>query len=393
MRKLLLVEDEEHLRNHMLKDVPWAELGISQVQGAATGEEALRLTQTFLPDILLTDIRMPGVSGIDLARTMLLRQPQLRVIFMSAYSEADYLRSALRMGSVDYLFKPVQIEDLKSAVSMAISSLQEMRHAQSHTQLAENYGDQLIQPILAHLLEGDRPIEELLGQMDSLPVWEEEGFYLGLMLHPLADFPRDAYEACVRCLAHPGFAYARLVPLQGSRQVIFLCYEEEPPAASLEGALRQITTQLLSRGLAHVQVTSSPLQRTVRALYGFARRTSPPAEQTAQRPRVSALCEKMMELIHSRYHDHAFGAGAIAQELHYTGAYICTVFKQKYGITIHDYINMVRIARAKELLEQTGDALSAIAAKVGYENDSYFSRVFKKAEGVSPSDYRRRRQA
>lgn len=390
LRKLLLVEDEEHLRNHMVKDVSWNEMGIGQVVGAATGEEALRLVHDFQPDILLTDIRMPGMTGIELARTLLQRWPQLRVIFMSAYSDVDYLHSALRMGSVDYLFKPVQLDDLKSALSLALASLQELRHAQTHTQIAEHYGDQLIQPILSHLLEGDSPMEQLLGQMDALPTWRGDGFYLAVMLHPLALLHRDTYEACVRCLALPGFAYARQVPLQEDRQIIFLCYEAAPSSANLEGVLRQVGTQLLSRGLPHVQVTCSTYEGTLQSLYGFARREQSAAAAGMQRPRVSALCEKMTELIHQRYPDHAFGAGAIAQELHYTNAYVCTVFKQKYGITIHDYINMVRIARAKELLEGTNDSLSSIAERVGYENDSYFSRVFKKSEGISPSDFRRR---
>jgi len=393
LRTLLLVEDEPHLRQHILTDVPWHKLGIDQVQAAATAEEAISLCCGFTPDLLLTDIRMPGLSGIDLARSLLERFPHLRIIFMSAYSEAEYLRSALRMGSVDYLFKPVQLEDLQNAVSLAISSLQEMQHAQGRAQLAENYGDQLISPILSHLLCGDRPMEQLLGQLATLPTWREQGLYLAVKLHPMADFPNDLYESCVRCLALPGFAWCRLVPLPGGQQVLFLCYEQPLAPTSLEGALRQVNTQLLSRGMVHVQLAHSGLQHHLRSLYGFAPLQPAAPLQQALRPRVSALCEKMMELIHQRYQDHAFGAGSIAQELHYTNAYVCTVFKQKYGVTIHDYINMYRISRAKELLDATQENLAAIAARVGYENDSYFSRVFKKAEGISPSDYRRRRKA
>lgn len=99
MLRLLLVEDEKNLRVHMLGGVPWERLGICAVQGAAGSDEAYAAFETFQPDILLTDIRIPGENGIEMARRMLSKKLDLRVIFMSAYSDADYLRSALQMRS------------------------------------------------------------------------------------------------------------------------------------------------------------------------------------------------------------------------------------------------------------------------------------------------------
>lgn len=398
MHRLMLVEDEDHLRSYMLQCVPWEKLGISHIRGAACGEEAMAVFPAFAPDILLTDIRMPGMSGTELAAAMLCAQPDLRVIFMSAYSEAEYLRSALRMGSVDYLFKPVQLNDLEEAVARATASLQKMRRDQGSARLVESYQEQLLKPLLARLLMGDEPMEQLSRGLETLPIRDEKGIYLAVRLYPLPELTKDLYDGCVRLLSLSGFAYCRLVPLGGAGQALLCCFEKAPGQGEVENALVRLSTYLQANGLVSVKAEASRPCLGLEGLYGFAAGGEGGAKPRdggtglLKRPRVSALCGQMISLIHERYGDHSFGAGSLAKELHYTNAYVCTVFKQKYGMTIHDYMNLYRIAKAKELLQNTEDSLASIAERVGYENDSYFSRVFKKSEGISPSDYRRGRK-
>lgn len=68
--KLIVVEDEKVIRNGLLRHVPWQRLGVSEVEAAANGEEALVKAEAFRPDIVLSDIRMPGMSGVDLCRKL-----------------------------------------------------------------------------------------------------------------------------------------------------------------------------------------------------------------------------------------------------------------------------------------------------------------------------------
>lgn len=391
MLRLLLVEDEKNLRVHMLGGVPWERLGICAVQGAAGSDEAYAAFETFQPDILLTDIRIPGENGIEMARRMLSKKPDLRVIFMSAYSDADYLRSALQIRSVDYLFKPVQPGDLEEALKQAIASRDRLQSEQDRRQLVENHAGDLLQSLLMRVLLADGSLQELLAQLNVLPFPAVAGVYMAVELSALPEFSVEMHRACVHCLPLSQLAYSRLVALPDGRRVLFCCFERRPDAQQLEEAARRLHTLLQVNGALAASVRFSALVESIAGLYGFSRTASVLRARLEQRPRVAALCEQMVELIQARYQDRRFSAGAIAQELHYTNAYVCTVFKQKYGITIQDYINAYRIAKAKELLKNPAYTMAAIAEKVGYENDSYFSRVFKRLEGTSPSDYRRRR--
>jgi two-component system response regulator YesN len=101
------------------------------------------------------------------------------------------------------------------------------------------------------------------------------------------------------------------------------------------------------------------------------------------------LISSIKEIITRRYKDENLTVNQIADTLHYTSAYICVVFKQHTGITVNDYINLYRIEKAKELLKDIKLKLTDVAIMVGYSSDNYFSKVFKKHEQITPSEYRK----
>lgn len=81
----------------------------------------------------------------------------------------------------------------------------------------------------------------------------------------------------------------------------------------------------------------------------------------------------------------------MADHLCYTSAYLCMVYKKVTGMTINDSLNLYRIGKSRQLLKDSSLKMAEIAAKVGYSNENYFSKVFKKYEGISPKEYRTKR--
>ena len=107
MYSILIVEDEPIIRKGIASLVDFESLGISTVQEAENGEQALTMIQEHTPDILLTDINMPKMDGITLAQLARSEFPQLRIIFLTGYDYVDYLLSAVKLGVDDYILKPV----------------------------------------------------------------------------------------------------------------------------------------------------------------------------------------------------------------------------------------------------------------------------------------------
>ena len=125
--KLMVVEDEKVIRNGLLKHVPWQKLGVLEVQAAENGEKALELAETFHPDIVLSDIRMPGMSGIELCRTLREKYPEIEIIFSAGYADKEYLKAAIDLHAVGYVEKPVNVNLLAENVKEAVKRVGERR--------------------------------------------------------------------------------------------------------------------------------------------------------------------------------------------------------------------------------------------------------------------------
>ena len=117
--KLLFVEDEYYTRNGILQSIDWAGLGIDQVESASNGQAGMDMLR-IEPDILLTDIRMPYVTGLDIAKQLKSNDPESEIIIMSSYSDKEYLFTAISLSAVSYIEKPVRVEELTSALRQAI---------------------------------------------------------------------------------------------------------------------------------------------------------------------------------------------------------------------------------------------------------------------------------
>ena len=123
MLKILIVDDEATTRMRIIKGIDWEEFNISQIIQAEDGEEALHLCDTFIPDILLTDVRMPKTDGIELATRLTQRFPGIKTIFVSGYTDKEYFKSAIRLGAVSYIEKPVDLGELKDVLAETVSAL------------------------------------------------------------------------------------------------------------------------------------------------------------------------------------------------------------------------------------------------------------------------------
>lgn len=113
MLRLMIVDDEAVIRSGIARVVDWAALGIELAGEAANGRDALNRALIERPDIVITDIKMPIISGLDFARALLEKRPETRVVLLTGYSDYSYMQQAIRLGAVDYLLKPVRVEELE----------------------------------------------------------------------------------------------------------------------------------------------------------------------------------------------------------------------------------------------------------------------------------------
>lgn len=116
MLKVLVVEDEEMIRKGIILTVDWAALDCIVVGEAANGEEGLAEAKRLEPNLIITDLKMPKMDGLEMLRKLREQGCMAHVIILTAYDSFSYVQSALRLGAVDYLLKPYHDGDLEAAV-------------------------------------------------------------------------------------------------------------------------------------------------------------------------------------------------------------------------------------------------------------------------------------
>ena len=125
MLKVFLVEDEVVMRNGIKNNIPWEQEGFEFAGEASDGELAYPLIKKEKPDILITDIRMPFMDGLELSRLVKKELPQIKIIILSGYNEFDYAKTAINIGVTDYLLKPISSAKLLEAVKKVADMIEE----------------------------------------------------------------------------------------------------------------------------------------------------------------------------------------------------------------------------------------------------------------------------
>lgn len=112
MYRIVVADDEEELRKAIIRKIPWEEIGFLVVGEAENGAEALRLAEELEPDLVLTDIRMPFISGIELARQIREIRPATQIAFLSGYDDFTYAQKAIQYNIISYMLKPISMVEL-----------------------------------------------------------------------------------------------------------------------------------------------------------------------------------------------------------------------------------------------------------------------------------------
>ena len=167
--RLLIAEDELWLRKRLVSTIDWSSYGISEVYEAEDGEEALKIALEKEPDIMITDIRMPQLSGIDLMKVLNENSIYPRTVVVSGYDDFEYAQGALRMGAVNYLLKPVEEDELLDTIKHCVKELESERQKNTTFQEQSTTSEMLMEHIYEELIfeTPDKRTEELLEKLNK----------------------------------------------------------------------------------------------------------------------------------------------------------------------------------------------------------------------------------
>lgn len=168
--KIIIIDDEYLIRELIKNCVSWDEIDVDIVGEASNAAEGLSLISKNKPDIILTDICMPGPDGLDMSKSILEKYPDIKVIIITGYDEFEYAKRSIKLGVSDFILKPINDEELKSSVLKLKEEILEERLKERHYEnIKQKFG------VLKEIIDLD---EENKKETKSLNIEEVKEFIL-----------------------------------------------------------------------------------------------------------------------------------------------------------------------------------------------------------------------
>ncbi|MBO7649488.1 MAG: response regulator [Lachnospiraceae bacterium] len=408
--KVFLVDDEIVVREGIRESFPWEDTPYVLVGEAPDGEMALPMIRDTNPDIVITDIRMPFMDGIELCRIMRAQMPWIGVVVLSGYDEFEYARQCIQLGVREYLLKPINSEALKGALDKVSSQLEAERntfeHAASLRARMESGGKLVKEKLVGSLFNNEAAEEdapEVLRQLSAMGGAVPAPFYtvIDAAFTPISEGQAVASELSEgtggTVLPSPGRVGTRfLISGETAEDVEERAYSfattlvrelEHTGATEIRAGIGEIVGKpeeifrsfKTARHIRHLLV-----ERTdeTSIILGVREMGEPADEKT---PAVISEAKLYMSL---HFTNPNLMLPDVAKAVSMSGSRFSTVFSQQTGQTFTEYLMYLRLSKAKELLRTTNERSSQIAREVGYNDSHYFSYIFKKNTGITPSEYR-----
>lgn len=396
MLKVLIADDEPKIRRGLKNSIDWSELGIEVAGEAEDGEIALSMAKEIKPDILLVDICMPFINGLEFISNLKDVLPDSIVIVITGHDEFAYAQQSIKLKVFDYLLKPVEKEHLYSVVSKAKDELIQLRQKNKYI----NWAEQQLKKNFPLLKE--RFLDEWIRGNIASPEAEEQLEFFKLGLNP------DSGMLIVRLVERYNsgdlskewdrqrilFAIHNIVDelVKGwTPHVIFRDYKDNiialvpVPNASywneLPGKIRSMVEQYLK------QVVIVAQQRIEGGILNAPDAYRKLAGEIAQEENWTPIVMLAKNYIDANYSREELTLQDVADEFKISPAYLSRLLRQEIGISFIDYLTQVRINKAISLMEDPFIKMYEVAERVGYSSQHYFSTAFKRVIGISPAAY------
>jgi len=390
MKNLLVVEDETLIRLGMKVMLDWTELGVQIVGDAANGKEAVELIESRQVDIVITDIRMPVMDGMELIRICREKHPHIRFIILSSYDDFQYTREAIQLGVSDYILKPtMNIEEIKASLAKVLQTFPQEELSQAvHTQAESQLHRELLKE---HILENalHQEILELRDEEKSMfrvPFWEG-GVPIGLAALKHANEAIKMLNAIVN--DHLDSHKMEAVMLRSGMIIVFK-KEAEAETSGFEHWQEELSWKVMQS----LGISIYWDERNAQMNWGTTRRAINEMILNVRLERnegVSEIVQKALEFMAAHFQE-PIGLEQVADTVGVTPSYFSRLFKQNTGQSFIRYLSKLRFELAKELLLNGGMTAASVGQAIGYANPRYFTKWFKAVTGLTPSEYRRLHQ-
>lgn len=527
--RVMLVDDEEEVRFAIERKLDWNSIGFEVVATAENGQEALEKALEFEPDVVMTDIHMPFMNGLDFCKKLKEELPATKVVIFSGYDEFEYAKEAIKVEAEEYILKPIDSEELRGVFTRIKSRLDDELNKRRNIENLERFYQEsfpiLREQFLIALLEGSISRDRIADAAKKYGLSMESPFYGVCTFRLSVDSQKEDELSSKESLLAVSLnqinkdrltSFSELYSINYLDRIVVICgmnesdeytefvnqidlickfatkllgvatnagignlvssvsqipqaYKEAKDAVSYRilldenqaitindvepknpsmniisdkqimslikqikigddtsvncaiddiiDAIRNASVAIYQLELVIVQIhleimklvksydiseqdmeaydidiySKIKTMTSIEDLRQWLVEESVGVRNLVKLERIDStklLMENAKSFIEEHYFESDISIDRVCSHLGVSATYFSSLFKKDTGVSFVTYLTNMRMEKAVELLNTTDEKTYVIASKIGYDEPNYFSYVFKKAYGISPSKYR-----
>lgn len=362
MLKIIIADDDEIIRSRLVKKIDWESMGYEVVAEATDGKDLLDKTEVYHPDVVLTDIKMPFMSGIEYVEAVKKGQLQPEIVIITGYAEFEYVRKLLHLGVYGYILKPLDKEELRECMCKLQDKILHDREVKKLVSGRDNQGmaenkkqglpEALKQELVDKFMESRAVevmalVEDYHGQMcmKEIPIYQMKQNYMHLfnaIYRRLKDADRVDDE------------------IKGLMLTLFEdCFSELSTERELHGFIRSLLERLF--GCLHAP----------------------------EREMENIHLQKALNYI-DKYFMRNISMAEVANQIGVSYGYLSYILNESVEGGFVRILRNRRIKEAKKLLAGSELKIYDIAEQCGFANSRYFGTMFYADTGMTPTEYRKK---
>jgi two-component system, response regulator YesN len=350
--KVLIVDDEYFAREGMKKTIPWQNYGCIVCGEAQDGLEGIELAKELEPDMIVTDISMPEMNGIEMAKAIRTILPKCKFIIITGYDEFQYAKAAVKLNAVDYILKPIDEEEFLAAIKKAA---EDFREANGNISISKQ---DVIR--ISQILKEEKELLLTIRAYDKVRLEKQlKNIYFNILDKENRSHDIIKQVSIDIVLKSLNILAEYNISVEDAKVESLDVYERASEVSTLGEAYNWVYKMLIN-------------------ILNAVKESAIGANETG--------VDKAIEFIKNHF-DEDISLSDLAKKVYLSESYLSRKIKKVKGISFVEYITKLRMEKAVELLKEPNVKITDIASSLGYPDYRYFSQSFKKYFGYSPSEF------
>lgn len=388
MLKILFVDDDVIARRNMAQRLDWNSYGWELVYAARDGVDALDYMKNDQPDIVISDIKMPVMDGIEMARIAKDYYPDILFVFLTGYKEFEYAKQALALSAVDYLNKPIENEGLIKVLKHA---QQQCLHNREVKRMINERYPLIKRHYISNLMYNSfKEADDEIFKAFDININNGMGIAMFMELNPVPkeedELALDRFQTLCSDLTgrHRGSLFLGMEDFQ-----MFIIYTESDCGVrrEFEECINMLELEIGSMVKEQSGSTAvfyrGTVMNSINQLYESYQRAL-----QEKNSRTHMMLAEVKSFIEKNFGNPDLSLTQVAEHFNINHCYLTRLYKDQFGVNLYDDLIQIRMEKAAVYLKTTDMRSYEIAEAVGYRNSQYFSMSFKKYYGCTVKDFK-----